>query len=173
MHFDVPLANQADPLVRLVSKRMALSADAEDYLRIWFNGSAQNVVDHAKSKIGGVWCARSLHSSATVRIAIVDRGLGIPATVRASHPETRSDEEALLRVRDGGLSAKSLARNMGLGVSNLTSRVLRLRGEVVLLSGGACVQAMPAAAPRSFPMGEARFPGTAVLFKLRVSGGDL
>jgi hypothetical protein len=143
----VPLAvferaawNLCNPIVRLIHRHIELSDEAEDYLRLGMVEVIQNIEDHAESPIGGAPSARFFRNHGEARIAIVDRGLGIAQKIRRSHPEIRSDVEALLQVLAGGLSSKSRPRNKGLGVSNLAASVKACGGRLLLLAGNALAE---------------------------------
>lgn len=165
--FSAPRANQADALVNLIRRHAELQIDEEDYLRICIGEVAQNIADHAQSPIGGVSCARFIASSRQVRVAIVDRGVGIPNSLRGRHPELHDDQVALRRVLEGNYSSKTYERNMGLGISNLGLVVKNLTGDLVIVSGGATVETRTAKTPRFFE-NPAYFHGTCVFFTLRV-----
>lgn len=157
-----------DPIVRLITRFVPLSAEWEDYLRICVNEVIQNVEDHAQSPIGCVTCARFMKNVGEARVAIVDRGLGIGTTLRERYPTIRGTGEALKLVLEGGYSAKSRANNMGVGISNLSNIVLhQLRGELFIASEDAFADGKFArqAFSRSLEM---RFPGTCVFFTVPV-----
>lgn len=171
----VPLAtfsgvewNLADPVVRLIARHVELSEEDEDRLRMSMREVIHNIKDHAVSQIGGVLSAKFFRGRNEVRIAIADRGLGIPSAIRRRHPEIRDDCEVLRRVVVGGLSSKSTPRNRGLGVSNLAAAVRACGGRLILVAGGALAEVMagtevPTVTPLTSP-----FPGTAAFFTLRV-----
>ncbi len=54
----------------------------------------RNVFEHAESKIGVIMCAQYYKKSNTIRIGIVDRGVGILKTISALH-RARTDLEAI------------------------------------------------------------------------------
>ncbi|OGK19872.1 hypothetical protein A3C23_04180 [Candidatus Roizmanbacteria bacterium RIFCSPHIGHO2_02_FULL_37_13b] len=54
----------------------------------------RNVFEHARSKIGAILCAQYYKKSNTIRIGIVDMGIGIKSSISASY-RVISDSEAL------------------------------------------------------------------------------
>lgn len=54
----------------------------------------RNVFEHAESKIGVIMCAQYYKKSNTIRIGIVDRGVGIKKTISALHT-ARTDLESI------------------------------------------------------------------------------
>lgn len=54
----------------------------------------RNVFEHAESPVGAILCAQYYKNSNTIRIGIVDRGVGIKKTISASYP-ARNDIEAI------------------------------------------------------------------------------
>lgn len=54
----------------------------------------RNVFEHAESPVGAILCAQYYKKSNTIRIGIVDRGVGIMKTISASH-RVRNDIEAI------------------------------------------------------------------------------
>jgi hypothetical protein len=148
---------------------MELDADREDQVRTCVQEVIQNIVDHSSSPIGGVLAARYIESSAEVRVAIVDRGVGIDRKLRERYPDTTSSSIALERVIKGGYSSQSRPNNMGIGVSNLFALTQTAGGRMALFSGDAFAEVHGGmVGPRIYPTG-CWFPGTAVFFSLRVS----
>ena len=54
----------------------------------------RNVFEHAESPVGAILCAQYYKKSNTIRIGIVDRGVGIKQTISASH-RVHNDIEAI------------------------------------------------------------------------------
>lgn len=54
----------------------------------------RNVFEHAESKVGVIMCAQYYKKSNTIRIGIVDRGVGIQKTISALH-RAKTDLEAI------------------------------------------------------------------------------
>jgi anti-sigma regulatory factor (Ser/Thr protein kinase) len=55
---------------------------------------ARNVLEHSESKIGAILCAQYYFKSNTMRIGIVDRGVGIKSTISKFYP-IKDDLEAI------------------------------------------------------------------------------
>jgi hypothetical protein len=159
---------QSDPIVALVQRHASISSDVEEYLRICMNEIIQNVEDHAESSIGCVTCARVLTKRDEVRVAVVDRGRGIPSTLRSAYPSITSGVNALRLAIEGGYSAKSRRNNMGIGLNNLCNIVVQyLKGSLFILSENTYATGgngkLPVAQPATTP-----FDGTAIFFSVPV-----
>ncbi len=63
-------------------------------IRYMLSELMRNVFEHAQSPVGAILCAQYYKKSNTIRIGIVDRGVGIMKTISASH-RTQSDIEAI------------------------------------------------------------------------------
>lgn len=161
--------NSPDPVIRLVRRHIALSTEGEDHLRTCMNEVLQNIKDHSQSPIGGVLCARFLSASRQVRVAVVDRGLGIRDTLRRRHPEIESAMEALGKVFKGGYTAKSSPRNLGKGIRNLATFASAQGGSVTLVSGDGVLEMRPGSGLPRVETCPFRFQGTAVFFTLNVA----
>ncbi|MBU4099644.1 hypothetical protein KJ980_08440 [Patescibacteria group bacterium] len=61
----------------------------------------RNVFEHAKSPIGAILCAQYYKASNTIRIGIVDRGIGIKATISEAHRVTTDLEAIQLALTPG------------------------------------------------------------------------
>jgi two-component sensor histidine kinase len=157
-----------DPIVELLRHHVELDPETEEFLRICINEVVQNVEDHAASPIGAVAAARYMRTSNEIRIAIVDRGMGIETTVRGRHPEIPDTRQAIARVMQGGISAKSRPNNMGVGISNLCAIVqLQLEGRVFIMSQDTCVNRQPRRHDHWTHL-ECPYPGTAVFINVPV-----
>lgn len=165
-------ANIADPVVKLIQRHVELAEDAEEYLRICLTEVAQNVVDHAESPIGGIWCARFFKSRNQVRVALADAGLGIFKTLRRQFPELDGAEDAMRRVLRGNASSRSRPNNMGQGINNLGLFIRRCRGSLILMSGDAACEVRHDRSEPWFAPGQFSWPGTAVFFTLPTSVPD-
>jgi hypothetical protein len=157
--------NLADGIVKLVDRHAGLPPDAEDKLRTCIQEVTQNVVDHARSQIGGVMSAKYFTGTGEVRVGIVDRGVGIAESLGGRFPELASPFEALSRVIKGGYSSRSRPNNMGLGVSNLFGMIQSSGGVMTLVSADAAASIRPKGGPnvQTLPFS---FPGTGVFFTL-------
>jgi len=103
------------PLVRLVKRhRPEFGETGEEVLHGSLFEVIQNVCDHSGSPVGGSMSARFMSGTNQVRVAIVDRGVGVLASLRTKYPDTRDILHAFERVIEGNYSAKSRPNNMGL-----------------------------------------------------------
>jgi len=160
--------SESSTIIDLVRRHVGIDQDTVDYLRICVNEVLQNVEDHASSPIGAVMCARFLTAKKQVRVAIVDRGIGIAASLGNRYSDIRDDCEALRRVVKGGTTARSRPNNMGVGISNLCDIVLRnFRGRMFLISGGAIATGTAGKIPKVLML-KSRFPGTGVFFTIPI-----
>lgn len=83
-----------------------------------------NVIQHAKSPVGGLASLASIGKQGRIEYAIADAGIGIPGSMRESRPEIRSDVNALqLAVREGETSDIRNGQGNGLHGSLRVSRV--------------------------------------------------
>lgn len=71
-----------------------LSPKHAEPIRYILSELMRNVFEHAVSKIGVIMCAQYYKKSNTIRIGIVDRGVGILKTISALH-RARTDLEAI------------------------------------------------------------------------------
>lgn len=79
------------------------------------NEITDNVLTHSESKVGGIVQMSNMRARNRVEFAVSDAGMGIPRTLRATHPELRSDTEALDRaIREGVTRDPALGQGNGL-----------------------------------------------------------
>ncbi len=156
-------------LVTLVRRHLPdLREDNAEYLRIAFGEVIQNVTDHAHSPFGAVVSARYFSGTRQIRVAIVDRGRGIPTTLRTRFPDLKRDSQTLDAVLEGQHSSKSRESNMGLGIHNLAQFTRLLGGDLVLVSGNAWAHTGSGIVSRSHDVNKWTFAGTGVFFMLRL-----
>lgn len=161
----------ADPLIDLVMRQTGISDESAEYLRLCVNEVTQNIEDHAESPIGGVFCARYMKVSSEVRVAIVDRGIGIATSLRRRYPNISSGAEALSRVIAGGYTTRSRPNNAGLGLSHLWNSVGRLKGSVLIISEDGLLGRHPDRARTMAAPLDPPFEGTGLFFTLPVQTG--
>lgn len=167
-----PIANAERKVVRLVHEHFpGVTEGAELALGVAINEVIQNVCDHAESPIGALMAARYFQTRRDVRVAILDLGLGIPRTLARVLPAANDPQQALRLVVQGGVSSRSKASNMGLGVSNLVAQVRGRRGELLLLSARGVARMTPDGVVR-YDSAPVDFPGTAVFFRMAVDDVD-
>lgn len=80
------------------------------------NEITDNVLNHAQSSIGGLVQVSTFQKQRKrVEYIVVDAGLGIPTTLRSSHPELTSDASALDQaIREGVTRDKNIGQGNGL-----------------------------------------------------------
>lgn len=81
------------------------------------NEITDNVLVHSESKVGGFAQLTTYGSGSnrSVEFVVCDRGVGIPSTLRPSHPEIHSDLEALeYAIKEGVTRDKSIGQGNGL-----------------------------------------------------------
>jgi hypothetical protein len=158
--------DRSDGIMKLMRRHTSVDQEFEDQLRSCVQEIVQNIVDHARSPIGGVMSAKFFSSVSDVRVGIVDLGVGILNSLRAAHPQANlTAQSALRRVVAGNFTSQSRPNNMGLGISNLFSLIPACGGRIALISGSACAESHE---PQriNFTDEQFDFPGTAVLFTL-------
>jgi len=158
--------SDSDQVVCMVRRFIELSADHEEYLRICVNEVIQNVQDHSESAVGCVMTALYKEGCGEIRVAIVDRGVGICNSLKKRFPDTTA-VIALERVTKGRYSAMSRSNNMGLGISNVCGIVNELGGDMLILSGNASAEKRTDR-PWNIVESLKSFAGTGVFFTLRV-----
>lgn len=159
----------AHEVIQLIKGHIELTYDDEDALQLCFQEVGQNISDHAESMIGGVFTARYIANRQRIRVALVDRGIGILATLRPRFPEILDSRTAIKSVLEGGFSARTFRRNRGHGIRHLRDTVERLGGEVSIFSGDAAVHVADGQ-QRAAQSPDMYFPGTGIFFVLPVSG---
>lgn len=162
------IPSQIHAIVRMVRRHYRLSEDNEVYLGTCVSEVAQNIVDHADSRIGGVLCARYMSGSSQLRVAVVDHGVGIPNSLQRVRPGAK-DVDLMREVFKGNLTSNPTGRNMGLGLSNLAGIVQNLRGDIVVLSRAISARRGVQSQEMIGEHLDFDFPGTAVFFRLNVS----
>jgi anti-sigma regulatory factor (Ser/Thr protein kinase) len=80
------------------------------------NEITDNVLTHSRSRIGGlVQVSTFQRVTQRVEYIVVDAGLGIPTTLRSTHPDIRSDSEALDQaIREGVTRDAAVGQGNGL-----------------------------------------------------------
>lgn len=154
-------------IIRLLKRHTAVDPEREDQILTCVHEVIQNVVDHSRSTIGGVLCARYISSKQEVRVAIVDRGLGIAGTLIGRRPDITDAQTALRKVIEGGVSSRSRPNNMGLGISNLFLLVSSSGGRMLVCTGNAWAEVRPGTSPMVGAL-QGCIPGTGVFFTLPV-----
>lgn len=101
----------------------------------------RNVLEHAYSSEGAIVAAQYFKKSNTIRIGIVDTGIGILASIRGSHP-VNSDLEAIKLALTPGITgttrkAGGSEQNAGAGLFFIKTIAFFNRDPFVVYTGGA------------------------------------
>lgn len=163
-------ATWARQLRNLVARHTELSSDDVDYIEISVNEVAQNVMDHANSPIDAMFCAKYMSRSREVRVAIVDRGVGVYQSLKRGVPNVLDSKHALSLAIQGDHSARSRDTNYGQGLLNLSMMVRRLDGKLWMISGNATLILSHKQSPYPRQYSGIDFRGTGVFFTLRLPG---
>ena len=126
-----------------------------------------NVADHSKSNGIAFSYINYDEEEGKIHFAACDLGLGIPTTLRAAIPEIESDELALRRSLDVGVSAKTNKHNMGFGLDNVLSN-LKNGGMMRIVSNNALLFCQENKNNiRTFPL-NFDFRGTLIYFDISI-----
>jgi len=104
---------------RIVQTALAAARDCDrSEIRAFewaLNEVTDNVLVHASSRVGGLVQMNYSPQRGSVRFAVADAGVSIPATLRAAFPEIASDSEAIDRaMREGVTRDRSIGQGNGL-----------------------------------------------------------
>lgn len=141
-----PVSSQTDVkrLEAAIDKVVRTRAAIPESLRSAFVSSiieaASNVVDHADSPIGGI-AAAQFYRSNSLEVAVVDAGVGIPATLRPGPTLGHLSDAGLIQAAfDFGTSRFATTRGVGLsGVIETARRVPLFKLAVRSGSGNATI----------------------------------
>jgi len=156
----------ADPIMKMLHHFGALNDEQEESLRVCVNEVIQNVQDHANSPVGAIMTARFMRKDAEVRVAIVDRGVGVRTSLSSRYSDM-TPENVMQRVLGGNYSALSRINNKGLGLSLLASIIGSLNGDLFLLSENSTAE-IRRGSKKAFMRLTSGFRGTCVFFTLPV-----
>ena len=78
-----------------------LASDQAEPIRYIVSELVRNVFEHASSPVGAILCAQYYKKSNTIRIGIVDRGVGIKKTIEKFHRVTNDQEAIKLALTPG------------------------------------------------------------------------
>ncbi len=93
------LIKKSDELPEFITEMVPLLHIEPEYaepIRYVMSELIRNVLEHANSPFGALVCAQYYKDSHTIRLGVVDRGLGIKRTITVSHPA--SDDIAAIRL---------------------------------------------------------------------------
>lgn len=115
-----------------------------------YSEALRNVFEHSRSANGAVICGSHFPSQSRVTLAIVDRGVGVPQTIRRVYGDSLTDIQASRLAADVKISGAGTAgrdyrdrgasNNAGLGLFVMRTIASRTNGLFSLLSGRSCVE---------------------------------
>ncbi|MEZ4301674.1 MAG: ATP-binding protein [Polyangiaceae bacterium] len=142
----------------------------------------RNVVQHSKDPLGAVAAAQVMgpaqrRERPMIQLAVADHGVGIPATLRRTHPHLRDDRQALERAllpHISGTFEEGLTgsfENAGLGLYMISELARQTAGRLLIATTGATLVLKPfgpnqPAVPRFLDPPGIGFPGTLVAFEI-------
>jgi len=117
-------------------------SEIEDAVRYSLVELLRNVVQHARSRIGGLVSAAYFPKSGIVDVVVADIGCGIRASLREAYPEITSDQKAVRFAMQPHVSGtfqsgayQSMKDNAGLGLFFIKEIAARAHGGLFLGSG--------------------------------------
>lgn len=118
-----------------------LAPDQAKPIRYIMSELIRNVFEHSESKIGTILCAQYYKKSNTIRIGIVDRGVGIKKTISFAHL-AKNDLDAINLALTPGITGATkriggTERNMGAGLFFIKSIAKVNRDFFMIYSGKA------------------------------------
>jgi signal transduction histidine kinase len=128
---------------QLASPLSAATAKAPLVVKPCFSALIDNLRQWSESPVGGFVVVRWQKRSHKVKVAIVDRGIGIPASLRRSPASLfhRSTDVEIIEAAftDPSVTSKVQKDEAGSGLKNLRDAVLSHRGKLTVVSLGAKV----------------------------------
>jgi anti-sigma regulatory factor (Ser/Thr protein kinase) len=102
----IPLTaiNDSEDLTRFITEMIPLlhlDPRHAEPIKYIVSELVRNVLEHARSEHGAILCAQYYKKSNTIRIGIVDAGVGIKHTINMSHPATTHLEALQLALMPG------------------------------------------------------------------------
>lgn len=147
-----------EEVTRMVLKGVpGMSEDTGYPIQLCLNELLQNVFEWSGSPVGCLVLARWFHRTRSVRLAVVDRGIGIPAALRSrkiSGLHRASDADVIVAaVTTQGLTSRA-NKVGGLGLKTIRETVCARKGRLTVVSLGAKVvwSAERAAKYRAYPL---------------------
>lgn len=113
--------------------------DLKKYLQYLIAEMLNNVADHSGSEHGGFAMAQYYPTKRKVQVAVADSGVGFLNHIGNIYPEVTTDEEALIKAIEMGVTASSNRmygheRNAGYGLYALLEIIKATKGQVVIIS---------------------------------------
>lgn len=158
-----------EQIAQMIGSRVPGTPDDVAYLiQLCLNELLQNAFEHADSKEGSFVLARWYSRTRSVRIAVVDGGVGIPAALRRKEIaglQRKGDWEVIVdAVTRQGITSREGTKRGGFGLKLLREAAIGRGGKVVVISSTAKAVFKPSGIqrPRS-----RLFRGTAVEMDFR------
>jgi anti-sigma regulatory factor (Ser/Thr protein kinase) len=113
--------------------------DLKKYLQYLIAEILNNVADHSGSEYGGFTMAQYYPTKRKVQVAVADSGVGFLRHIGNIYPDITTDEEALIKAIEMGVTASSNRmygheRNAGYGLYALLEIIKNTKGKVVIIS---------------------------------------
>ena len=113
--------------------------DLKKYLQYLIAEILNNVADHSGSSHGGFAMAQYYPTKRKIQVAVADSGIGFFKHINNVYPDIKTDEEALKKAVEMGVTASSNRmygheRNAGYGLYALLQIIKETKGQVVIIS---------------------------------------
>src|SRR3990167_6440018 len=113
---------------------------------------ARNVFEHSQSEIGAILCAQYYKKSNTIRLGIVDRGVGIKQTISNAYT-TKDDVDAIRLALSPGITGTTrriggTAQNVGAGLFFIKSIAKTNRDFFMIYSGSGMYKLLKTSLPK-------------------------
>jgi anti-sigma regulatory factor (Ser/Thr protein kinase) len=136
-------ASYTQAVTEMVMRGVPGTDDQTGYLiQLCLNELLQNVFEWAESPMGCTVLARWYHKTRSVRLAVVDRGIGIPAALRRHKVRglhRSSDAEVIIAAVTTPQLTSRQNRVGGLGLKTIREEIARRKGRLTIVSLGAKV----------------------------------
>lgn len=162
--------SQMDEVVDLVTRTMPWPDAAVKRLQITLAELAQNVVDHARSSVGGLLSARAFKNEREVRFVVADRGVGFREALLRNNIASSDDTDAIRRALNCGVTSRSSTHNMGQGLKTLVGIVQKNEGRLLLVSRSGYLDLH--GNRRDFGRLGHPFPGSLALIRLKMGKAE-
>jgi len=160
-----------DKIVNFVLQNMDLDNRAQLGALEWaVNEIADNVLNHAESRIGGIVQVNA-HRDKAIEFVVCDAGLGIPRTLRSTHPYLTSDSEALDRAIREGVT-RDQERNQGNGLYGSYRLAQLSNGYFHINSGYASLAYTEKSGFRSVRQ-DVPYPGSSIVCAVKLNDSEL
>jgi len=126
-------------LTNFTDLELSHQRDLKKYLQYLIAEMLNNVADHSGSEHGGFAMAQYYPTKRKVQVAVADSGVGFLNHIGNIYPEVTTDEEALIKAVEMGVTASSNRmygheRNAGYGLYALLEIIKATKGQVVIIS---------------------------------------